>query len=117
MVVILGLASLYAWHIAEEFLIRDSRFALNGPEGLPETATLEVAGANHASPRRIEAVFAEDAGRSVYLLPLADRRATLRTVDWVKDASIVRLWPNRVVVRVWSGPPWRSFLPRRHASA
>src|SRR5579883_619760 len=29
-----------------------------------------------------------------------DRRATLRAVDWVKDASIVRLWPNRVLVRV-----------------
>ena len=36
---------------------------------------------------------------------LADRRATLRTVDWVKDASIARLWPNRVVVRVWERVP------------
>jgi len=39
-------------------------------------------------------------GRSIYLLPLAGRRATLRTVDWVKDAAVLRLWPNRVLVRV-----------------
>jgi cell division protein FtsQ len=104
-IVIVALVSLYAWHTAEQFLIRDSRFALNGPEGSPDTATLEVAGANHASTRRIEAVFAEDGGRSVYLLPLADRRATLRSVDWVKDASVVRFWPNRVVVRVWERTP------------
>ena len=45
--------------------------------------------------RAVEAVFNDDSGRSIYLLPLLDRRQTLRTVDWVKDASIVRLWPNR----------------------
>lgn len=104
-IAVVGLISLYALHSLEQFLIRDSRFALNGPEGSPDTATLEIAGANHASARRIEAVFAEDSGRSVYLLPLADRQAALRTVDWVKDASIVRLWPNRIVVRVWERTP------------
>ena len=82
-IAIVGLVSLYALHSLEQFLIRDSRFALNGPEGSPDTATLEI-GANHASARRIEAVFAEDSGRSVYLLPLADRQAALRTVDWVR---------------------------------
>ncbi len=93
-----ALVSLYVLHTMEQFLIRDSRFALNGPEGDKET--LEISGASHASQRAINAVFAEDSGRSVYLLPMNDRRATLRAVDWVKDASIVRLWPNRVLVRV-----------------
>ena len=44
-------------------------------------------------------------GRSVYLIPLDERRATLRTVDWVKDASVARVWPNRVVVRVAERKP------------
>ena len=41
----------------------------------------------------------------MYLLPLSDRRAALRSVDWVKDASIARLWPNRVVVSVSERKP------------
>lgn len=99
------LASLYAWYRIEQFLIRDPRFALNGSEGSPENSTLEIAGAAHASPRQIEAVFDVDLGRSVYLLPLSERRATLRAVDWIKDASIARLWPNRVVVKVTERKP------------
>jgi len=97
--------SLYTFHRVEQFLIRDSRFTLGGPDGSAEAAKLEIQGAEHASRRAIEMVFAEDMGRSVYLLPLAERRATLQTVDWVKDASVARLWPNRVVVRVTERQP------------
>ncbi len=107
-VVALGLvlfASLFAYNRLERFLIRDPRFALNGPDGSSDDPTLEVAGAAHASQRQIEAVFAEDQGRSVYQMPLRDRRATLQAVDWVKDASIARLWPNRVVVQVYERKP------------
>ena len=45
-VVVFGVADrCMRWHIAEQFLIRDSRFALNGPEGLAETRhPREVAG-------------------------------------------------------------------------
>jgi cell division septal protein FtsQ len=94
------LAALFAYNRLERFLIRDSRFALN-----EDSPTLEVAGAAHASHRQIEAVFADDLGRSVYLMPLSDRRATLRTVDWVKDASVARLWPNRVIVTIAERKP------------
>ena len=66
---------------------------------------IQLQGAAHASRRTIESVFADDLGRSVYLLPLADRRATLRTVDWVKDASVARVWPNRVMVRLTERRP------------
>jgi cell division protein FtsQ len=104
-IALLLFAGLYAFHRLEQFLIRDPRFALNGPEGSPETSTLEIAGAAHASRRHIEAVFADDSGRSVYLLPLSDRRETLRTVDWVKDATVARLWPNRVVVSIAERKP------------
>jgi cell division protein FtsQ len=38
-------------------------------------------------------------------MPLSDRRDTLRTVDWVRDASIARLWPNRVIVQVSERTP------------
>jgi len=97
------IASLYLFHRLEQFLIRDPRFALAGTDG--DTAAVEIFGAAHASRSQIERVFAIDLGRSVYLLPLADRRDALKTVDWVKDASIARLWPNRVVVRVEERKP------------
>ena len=91
------IASLYGFHRVEQFLIRDPRFALNGEFAGP---TLEIAGAAHASRHHIEAVFADDSGRSVYLMPLNDRRASFAQVDWVKDAAVARLWPNRVIVNV-----------------
>jgi cell division protein FtsQ len=82
----------------EQFLIRDSRFALNGQDS--GDGVLDVQGAQHASRRAVEAVFSEDLGRSVYLIPLSDRRAELKRVDWVKDASVARMWPNRLLIRV-----------------
>jgi cell division protein FtsQ len=108
--IVVALTTLYAMHRLEQFLIRDSRFALNGPDGSEDTPTLQIQGAAHASQRKIEAVFAEDSGRSIYLLPLADRRNTLRTVDWVKDATVLRLWPNRVLVRISERTPV-AFIP------
>ncbi len=100
-------ASLYAFHLLEQFLIRDPRFTFNEPANEPEAASesLQIAGSTHASARDIQAVFGEDFGRSVYLIPLGDRRAGLRTVDWIKDASVARFWPNRIVVGVSERKP------------
>jgi cell division protein FtsQ len=39
-------------------------------------------------------------GRSVFLFPLKSRRKELLNVRWVRDASIVRVWPNRIQVRI-----------------
>jgi cell division protein FtsQ len=100
---VLLIAALYGFHRFEQFLIMDTRFALNGPDA--DSSTIHIQGATHASQRTIESVFADDMGKSVYLLPLADRRATLRTVDWVKDASVARVWPNQVLVRVAERKP------------
>ncbi len=97
-------ASLYGFHRLEHFLIRDPRFALNGFDS-DDAASLSVSGASHASHRAIEAVFAEDSGRSVYLVPLSVRRTTLASVSWVKDAAVARLWPNRLVVKIAERTP------------
>jgi cell division protein FtsQ len=98
-------ASLYAFHRLEQFLIGDPRFVLYGPGGSDDRATLEIAGVTHASSRAILTVFSEDLGRSVYLVPLTDRRASLRAVDWIKDASVARVWPNRLLVSVRERTP------------
>jgi cell division protein FtsQ len=102
-VVLVG--ALYGFHRTEQFLIRDPRFALNGPEGSADSPTLEITGVVHASRRSLQEAFNDDMGRSVYLLPLADRRAALRTVDWVKEASVARVWPDRIFVKITERRP------------
>lgn len=114
-VVLLAL-SLYVLNLMEEFLIRDPRFAIRGPADPGGKPTLEISGARHASIDAIEAVFAEDIGRSVYLIPLEDRLTTLRTVDWVDRATVARIWPNRVLVRVGERTPV-AFLTLRGGEA
>lgn len=95
---------LLGFHWVEQFLIRDPRFALNDPDN-----SLLITGAGHASRRALEEVFAEDFGRSAYLVPVGDRRMTLKTVAWVKDATVSRLWPNRLVARVVERKPVAYF--------
>lgn len=102
-VLVAGL-SLYAFQVLEQFLIRDVRFTVATPDGAPEQV-IRITGAAHASTRMIEGVFAEDFGRSLYLVPMEERLATMRTVDWVRDASIARIWPNRLVVNVIERTP------------
>jgi len=104
-VVAILLASLDAFRRLEQFLIRDPRFALNLDAGGSQPDSFLLAGATHASARAVETIFAEDSGRSVYLIPLAERRATLRAVDWVKDANVSRLWPNRILVSITERKP------------
>src|SRR5262249_20748614 len=98
-------AGLYAFHQLEQFLVRDTRFAFNNPEDLDQGDSLLLSGATHASHRAIEAVFAEDYGRSVYLIPLWARRTTLQTIDWIRDATVARVWPNKLVVQITERKP------------
>jgi cell division protein FtsQ len=92
----------YAFHLADQFLIRDSRFALGGPA---DDSSLLISGAAHASRPAIEKIFADDEGVSVYLIPLTERRDAIREVAWVREASVARVWPNRVIVRVQERTP------------
>jgi cell division protein FtsQ len=86
------------------FALRDSRFAFVCASG-PVCANLEIRGAVHSNVTRIRGVFAQDAGKSVFGIPLAERRRHLLAVDWVRDASILRVWPDRIVVTVSERTP------------
>ena len=98
--------AIYASQRVEQFLIRDPRFFLPGPAdyGL-ESPNVQLNGIRYASRTRILRLFDEDYGRSIYLFPLAARRKALLNVNWVHDASIVRVWPDRVVVSVSERKP------------
>jgi cell division protein FtsQ len=104
-VVVLG-AILFGFHLVEQFLITDSRFAL-GETG--DNASLQIIGAAHASRPAIEKIFADDEGVSVYLIPLSERRDAVRDVPWIREASVARVWPNRLIVRVQERTPVAFF--------
>jgi len=87
----------------DEFLASSPRFVLPGsPARHP---TLEIRGVKHASAARISAVFADDFGKSIYLMPLAARRRSLLAIEWVRDATVSRRWPNGVRVDIVERAP------------
>ncbi len=90
----------------EQFLIRDPRFLLPGPADYGENSpNLTIDGVRFASAARIRDVFLEDYGRSVYLLPLNARRSSLLRLSWIRDATVQRIWPNRVAVQIVERQP------------
>jgi cell division protein FtsQ len=50
-------------------------------------------------------VFAADFGRSIFTIPLAERRRRLLAIDWVEEASVSRIWPDRLRVRIRERKP------------
>lgn len=97
-------AAVLSYQAIERLLITDPRFALARAEasGGPEIA---LEGLGNASRERVFEVFAEDAGRSLYLIPVAERRRQLLAIDWVRDATVMRLWPDRLRVRIAERQP------------
>ncbi|HUA18136.1 MAG TPA: FtsQ-type POTRA domain-containing protein [Bryobacteraceae bacterium] len=98
--------AIYGSQQFEQFLIRDPRFFLPGPPdyGL-ESPNLEVHGVRYVSRARVLHVFEPDYGRSLYLLPMAERRKQLLSLRWIHDVSIARIWPNRVLVEITERKP------------
>jgi cell division protein FtsQ len=82
------------------FMLHDPRFALQCGSRARLCENLEIRGAVHSNIARIQAVFARDAGKSVFDIPLAERRRHLLAVDWVREASVMRVWPDRIVITV-----------------
>jgi cell division protein FtsQ len=64
----------------------------------PDALTIE--GLRYAARLKVMHVFADDFGRSIFSVPLAERRRRLQGIDWVEDASLSRVWPGRLIVRI-----------------
>ena len=100
-------AALLVWSRFERFMLRDPRFIFEGPPDFrDESANLRIDGANHASRAAIQQVFATDFGHSLYQVPIAKRRQSLLdNVKWVEDATVSRVWPDTVRVRIAERKP------------
>jgi cell division protein FtsQ len=88
----------YTGRTVRHFVVNDSRFTLASVGD--RTDGLSMEGLVHASRARVLTTFMPDFGRSVFLMPIDERRRRLLAVDWVEDAAIARIWPNRVAVRI-----------------
>ena len=99
-------SAIYASQRVEQFLVRDPHFQLPAPPdyGL-DSPNVDLHGVQYASRAQILNVFAPDYGRSLYFLPLAERRRALLSLRWVHDASVLRTWPNRLRVDIVERKP------------
>jgi cell division protein FtsQ len=104
--VLVMVSAIMAWHATEEFLIKDKRFRVAQADDFAgPSPNLIVEGIHYASASQIRHVFAQDFGRSLYLVPVEERRAQLVQIDWVEDAAVSKIWPNTVRVRVQERKP------------
>jgi cell division protein FtsQ len=91
-------ASVYAVH---RYLINNPKFVLSHRR----SEWLTVAGLRNGSLAKVNRIFADDADRSVFSVPLEERRRRLLAIDWVADAAVSRVWPDRLAVRIMERKP------------
>ncbi len=104
--ILLMVSTLFAWHSTEEFLIKDNRFHIAESEDFNgRSPNLVVEGIHYASASQVRHVFAEDFGRSLYLVPIEKRRQQLLAIDWVEDATISKIWPSTLRVFIHERVP------------
>lgn len=104
--VLMMVSVMFAWHRTEEFLVKDDRFRLTEADDFAgQSPNLMVEGIHYASTSQIRHVFAEDFGRSLYLVPIQKRREQLLEIDWVEDATVSKIWPNTLKVRIRERKP------------
>jgi cell division protein FtsQ len=102
----LMVGTLFAWHRTEDFLIKDSRFRITEADDFAgQSPNLIVEGIHYASTTQIRHIFAEDLGRSLYLVPIQKRREQLLEIDWVENATVSKIWPNTVKVVIHERVP------------
>ena len=94
---------------ASAIVTHDPQFTLSRDH---DSDALTVDGLAYASRAKVQRVFAQDFDRSVFAVPLDERRRRLLAVDWVEDASVSRIWPDRLVVRIRERKPV-AFVPVR----
>jgi cell division septal protein FtsQ len=91
----------------QDMLSRDTRFQI---AGVDEGDSVSVTGVKRASRRAILKAFEQDAGKSIIDIDPEARRLKLRTVEWVRDATVRRVWPNHLHVDIVEREPV-AFLP------
>ncbi|MGC9198122.1 MAG: cell division protein FtsQ/DivIB [Acidobacteriaceae bacterium] len=84
---------------AHSYLMHDSRFVLTTSDDV------QIWGAEHLSRDQVLNVFGPDLERSIFRVPLAERRNALEQIPWVAHATVMRLLPNVLRVKIVERTP------------
>ena len=93
---VIGVSTAMAGYKVSLFVANDPQFTLS-PE---RKDALTILGLTYASRFKVQRVFAGDFEHSIFSVPLAERRRRLLAIDWIEDASVSRVWPDRLVIRI-----------------
>jgi len=93
---LVGVSTAMAALKVRRFVVSDPQFTLSRDR--KDALTLE--GLRYASRSKVFRVFTPDFERSIFAAPLEERRRELLALDWVADASVSRIWPDRLLVRI-----------------
>lgn len=96
-----GVSSAIAGLKVREFALTDPQFTLTRDR----KEAFEIQGLQYASGAKVARIFAADFEHSIFSVPLAERRRRLLAVDWVEDATVSRIWPDRLIVRIHERKP------------
>lgn len=95
------ISSAVAARQAQRYVLTDPQFILSSEDRF----ALAIEGVNYAARAKVLRVFSIDYGRSIFAVPLDERRRRLLAIDWVEDAAVSRIWPNRLLVRITERRP------------
>jgi len=93
-----GLIALAGFTV-KSFLFHNRRFILQSTEGI------QVSGNRVVTRPQAIAFFEPDVSRSIFRVPLTHRKAQLEGIQWVRSATVMRLWPNQIRVNVVERTP------------
>lgn len=97
----IGVSTAVAGYKVSLYVSSDPQFVLS----TDRKDAITVLGLTYASRAKVQRIFAGDFDRSIFSVPLAERRRRLMAIDWVEDASVSRVWPDRLVIRVRERKP------------
>lgn len=102
-VVTIGIAVLtgISVYLLHRYVVNDPKFVLSHDR----RDALTISGLRYGSRAKVQRIFAQDVERSVFSVPLEERRRRLLAIDWVEDAAVSRVWPDRLAVRIRERKP------------
>ena len=99
--VVVSVSTAVAGYKVRDFVATDPQFVLSRDR----KDAITIQGLHHASRWKVQRVFAGDYDRSIYLVPLEERQRRLEAIDWIEAATVSRVWPDRLVIRVRERQP------------
>jgi len=103
-----GVSTAVAGFRVRQYALTDPQFTFSSNR----PGALTIQGLNYTSETKVLRVFVGDFDHSVFSVPLAERRRRLLAIDWVEDASVSRIWPDRLLVRIRERKPVASVIFR-----